>query len=226
VVVWGNILVRSWDVNTGTGVILGRAMKAACAGGAGLAVWSLGGTDGGSLDNPRFLYNHALPEIASGPPNANEGPTGHSAAFSWDGETTIFGHEPGGGFDPRCMKTGEDLPDRPEPAFQNIVPTAKGDVLVHGSYQSGIDVLDFSEPGSAEEIAFADPAPLVPAQLGGDWSSYFYNGYIYESDITRGLYAWKLDDKAVRGAQRLRHLNPQTQELTIGAKRDDERWGD
>jgi hypothetical protein len=248
-----------------TGIILGRAMKASCAGGAGYAVWSLGGKDGGSLDNPRFLYNHVLPEIASGPPNADEGPTGHSAAFSWDGETLIFGHEPGGGFDPRCMATGEDLPDRPEVAFQNenqksffffdtdtgeptgkwtfndrpqtgtenctlhnynIVPTAKGDILVHGSYQSGIGVLDFSKPSRAQEIAFADPAPLVPPQLGGDWSSYFYNGYIYESDITRGLYTWKLDDKAIKSAMRLRHLNPQTQEFTIGAKRDHDRWNE
>ncbi len=246
-----------------TGIILGRAMKAACAGGAGFAVWSIGGKDGGSIDNPRFLYNHALPEIAFGPPNANEGPTGHSASFSWDGETIIFGHEPGGGFDPRCMKTGEDLPDRPEVAFQNenqksffffdtesgapkgqwafndrpqsgtenctlhnynIVPTAKDDILVHGSYQSGIGVLDFSNTRSAREIAYADPAPLVPPQLGGDWSSYFYNGYIYESDITRGLYAWKLKDRDVKSAIRLRHLNPQTQEFTIGARSDHDRW--
>jgi hypothetical protein len=242
-----------------TGIILGKAMKAACAGGAGLAVWSLGGKDGGTLDDPRFLYNVVLPEIAFGPPNANEGPTGHSAAFSWDGETVIFGHEPGGGFDPRCMATGEDLPDRQEVAFQNenqksffffdadsgerkgqwvfndrpqtgtenctlhnynIVPTKRDDILVHGSYQSGIGVLDFSDTQGAREIAFADPAPLVPTQLGGDWSSYFYNGYIYESDITRGLYAWKLDDPDVEDAVELTHLNPQTQEFTINGGGD------
>jgi hypothetical protein len=241
-----------------TGIILGKAMKAACAGGAGLAVWSIGGKDGGELDDPKFLYNVVIPEIASGPPNANEGPTGHSAAFSWDGETVIFGHEPGGGFDPRCMATGEDLPDRSEVAFQNenqksffffdaddgdregqwafndrpqtgtenctlhnynIVPTKKDDILVHGSYQSGIGVLDFSNTRNAREIAYADPAPLVPAQLGGDWSSYFYNGYIYESDITRGLYAWKLDDRDVKDAIKLSHLNPQTQEFTIDDRR-------
>jgi LVIVD repeat len=240
-----------------TGIILGKAMKAACAGGAGLAVWSIGGKEGGTLDDPRFLYNVVIPEIASGPPNANEGPTGHSAAFSWDGETVIFGHEPGGGFDPRCMETGADLPDpdqppgavqnenqksffffdaddgdregqwvfndRPQSSTENctlhnynIVPTKRDDILVHGSYQSGIGVLDFSNTRNAREIAYADPEPLVPAQLGGDWSSYFYNGYIYESDITRGLYAWKLDDRDVRDAIKLDHLNPQTQEFTIG----------
>ena len=41
--------------------------KAACAGGVGYAVWSLGGKDGGSLDNPRFLYSDVVEEIAVRP---------------------------------------------------------------------------------------------------------------------------------------------------------------
>jgi hypothetical protein len=259
-----------------TGVILGRAMKAACAGGVGYAVWSLGGKDGGSVDNPRFLYNRVVPEIAAAPPNVNN-PTGHSAAFSYDGETIIFGHEPGGGVVPRCLETGQPIPGtqvigappgttgvqtddmksfffyatdsgalqgkwalkRPQTLQENctlhnynVVPTKKDDILVHGSYQSGIGVLDFSNRANAREIAFADPAPLpvppAPAtlQIGGDWGSYFYNGYIYESDITRGLYTWKLEDSDVRGAVRQRHSNPQTQEFTIGAKKDHDRWND
>ncbi len=248
-----------------TAVILGRANKAACAGGVGFAVWSLGGKDGGSRDNPRFLYSHVVPEIAAGPPNVNN-PTGHSAAFSWDGETIIFGHEPGGGVVPRCLATGAPIPGttgfqtddmksfffyetnsgapegkwalkRPQTAQENctlhnynIVPTKSDDILVHGSYQSGIGVLDFSNRANAREIAYADPAPLpvppAPAtlQIGGDWGSYFYNGYIYESDITRGLYVWKLSDRDVDRAMKLRHLNPQTQEFTIGAKYDHDRW--
>ncbi len=242
-----------------TGIILGDVKKAACAGGVGFAVWSLGGRDGGSIDNPRFLYNRVVPEIV-GPPNVN-GPTGHSAAFSWDGETLIFGHEPGGGSAPRCQATGAPLNStggvqtddmkslfffdvetgaqqgkwaltRPQTAQENctihnynIVPTRRGDdVLVHGSYQSGIGVLDFTNRARAREIGYADPAPLVPTQLGGDWSSYFYNGTIYESDITRGLFTWEIDDRRVRGAMKLRHLNPQTQEFSIGAPRDRDRW--
>ena len=42
----------------------------------------------------------------------------------------------------------------------NVVPTKKRDVLVHGSYQSGIGVLDFTDLGDIEEVGFADPAPL------------------------------------------------------------------
>jgi hypothetical protein len=246
-----------------TAVILGRANKAACAGGIGYAVWSLGGADGGSRDNPRFLYNRVVPEIAAGAPNV-DGPTGHSAAFSWDGKTLIFGHEPGGGVNARCQATGAPIPGtsstqtdnmktfffydvdsgaatgkwtltRPQAAVENctlhnynIVPTRHDDILVHGSYQSGIGVLDFSNTASPREIAFADPAPLNPNAftIGGDWSSYFYNGIIYEADITRGLFTWRLDERDTERAFKLRHLNPQTQEFTIGAKKDHDRWNE
>jgi hypothetical protein len=236
-----------------TAVILGRAMKAACAGGVGYAVWSLGGADGGSLDNPRFLYSKAVGHAVS---------IGHSAAFSWDGETIVFGHEPGGGTQPRCTATGTVLntsglvqTDDMKSFFffdtesgeelgqwtltraqtleenctlhnYNIVPTERDDILVHGSYQSGIGVLDFSDPSRAREIAFADPAPVTPRQTGGDWGSYFYNGKIYEADITRGLFVWDIDDRDTDRAERLRHLNPQTQEFTIGAKKDHDRWNE
>jgi hypothetical protein len=93
----------------------------------------------------------------------------------------------------------------------------QGRVLVHGSYQSGIGVVDFTDPTNAVEIAYADPAPLSQTQLilGGDWSSYWYDGRIYESDITRGLIIWNLSDPAVAGALKLGHLNPQTQEFTL-----------
>jgi hypothetical protein len=52
------------------------------------------------------------------------------------------------------------------------------------------------------------------------------NGIIYESDITRGLFTWRLDNRDTERAMRLRHMNPQTQEFTIGAKRDNDRWNE
>ena len=51
------------------GVILGSAMKLGCAGGNSLGIYSLGGPDGGSLDNPMMMH-HILPGIPS---------SGHSA---------------------------------------------------------------------------------------------------------------------------------------------------
>ena len=81
-------------------------------------------------------------------------------------------------------------------------------MLVSGNYQPGISVLDFTDPANAREIAYADPAPLDPNTLvaGGDWSTYWYNGLISESDITRGLLVRNLSSSAVTGARKLDHL--------------------
>jgi hypothetical protein len=217
-----------------TGVILGDALMAACAGGNGFSVWSMDPADGGSLTDPQILYSRAVEGVS----------IGHSAAFTWNGETVIFGHEPGGGGQAQCQATSPEvnktmfffdadtgdevgrwvLP-RPQTNTENctihnfnIVPTAKRDVVVSGNYQSGISVVDFTDPQNAVEVAYADPAPLSETSLvvGGDWSSYWYNGMIYESDITRGFTTWRLSDKTVAGAMKLGHLNPQTQEFAIG----------
>jgi hypothetical protein len=171
---------------------------------------------------------------------------GHSASFTWDGEVLIFGHEPGGGAQARCQATssvtdrslfffeastgtllGTIVHPRPQTNTENctwhnynIVPTDKRYVLVAGNYQSGISVVDFTNPAAAYEAAYADPAPLSPTSLilGGDWSSYWYNGRIYESDITRGLIIWNLSDNVVAGAMNFDHLNPQTQETSFPFK--------
>jgi hypothetical protein len=120
-------------------------------------------------------------------------------------------------------KLGEWVLPRPQTVEENctihnynVLPTDKRYVVVSGNYQSGISVVDFTDPANATEIAFADPAPLEPTQIGGDWSTYWYNGRIYQSDITRGLQIWRLSDRATAGSHKLTHLNPQTQETTIG----------
>jgi hypothetical protein len=97
----------------------------------------------------------------------------------------------------------------------NVVPLAGRYVVVSGNYQSGISVVDFTDPAEAVEIAYADPAPVVPTQTAGDWSTYWYNGRIYESDITRGLLIWSVHDRRLGRARPLHHLNPQTQERTL-----------
>jgi hypothetical protein len=223
-----------------TGVILGDVMKVACAGGNGFSVWTIDPAEGGSLVDPALLYSRVIAGVS----------IGHSAAFSWDGKVLVFGHEPGGGGDSRCQatsaqvdrtlffadaETGETIgtfvQPRPQTATENctwhnydVVPTDKRYVLVSGNYQMGISVLDFTDPANVQEIAYADPAPLVhptnPAGvvLGGDWSSYWYDGLIYESDIRRGLIVWNLSDSAVAGAKKLGHVNPQTQETSFPLK--------
>ncbi len=216
-----------------TGVILGDAMLAGCAGGNGFTVWSLGGESGGSLEDPQMINSVVVPTVT----------IGHSAAFSWDGDVLIFGHEPGGGVAAECEATDSDekksfffydpisgalrgkwtLP-RPQSATENctlhnlnVVPLKSGkDVLVHGSYQSGTSVVDFTDPANATELAWSDPPPVVPPDLAGAWSSYWYDNFIYETNITEGLNVFRFSGSATAGATKLGHLNPQTQEFTLG----------
>jgi hypothetical protein len=233
-----------------TGVILGDAMLAACAGGNGFTVLTLDPAEGASLDDPQVLLSKDVNEVVT---DGGEIDTGHSAAFSWDGGVLIFGHEPGGGTEARCTaddpaserstfffepRTGEFLGmwtlTRTQTAQENcsihnynVVPLPSGrDVMVHGSYQSGTSVVDFTDPANPVEIAWSDPPPLpVPedpifclpegCELGGAWSSYWYNNLIYETNITEGLNIFRLSSKTTAGALRLGHLNPQTQEFTI-----------
>ena len=189
-----------------TGVILGDVLRAACAGGEGFAVWSLDPREGGSRTDPKLLYTKNVKQTDG--ININ---TGHSAAFSNDGETLIFGHEPNGGTSARCQPTGTPLPSttyplqtddmksffffdtetgakqgqwtlpRDQTALENctlhnynVIPTKKRDVLVHGSYQSGIGVVDFTDPANPRELGYADPKPIDPNAftIGGDWSSH------------------------------------------------------
>ena len=219
------------------GVILGKTMKAACAGGEGVRVLSLGGKNGGSLDDPLLLFH--IDESASGVT------IGHSAAWTWDGKVIIFGHEPGGGIVGECEATDDPLKrtyffydgntgaklgqwtmTRTQSATENCtlhnlntVPLKKRYVLVHGSYQSGTSVVDFTNPANPKELAWSDPPPIVPQDLGGAWSSYWYNNFIYETNITEGLNIFRFTGKETAGALRLGHLNPQTQEFTIDKKK-------
>ncbi len=56
-------------------------------------------------------------------------------------------------------------------------------------YQGGISVTDFTDPKNVREIAYFDRGPVdaTRAVLAGQWSSYWYNGRIYGSEIARGL---------------------------------------
>jgi hypothetical protein len=131
-------------------------------------------------------------------------------------------------------KLGQFVLPRPQGADENctihnynVVPLRSGDyVLAGGNYQAGTWVVDFTDPANAEAIAWSDPPSLGPGpfcsatsppgcQLAGAWSSYWYNNFIYESDITEGLNVFRLSGNETAGAMQLDHLNPQTQEFTL-----------
>ena len=146
----------------------------------------------------------------------------HSATFSNDGRKVVFTDEWGGGTRPRCRATdpsnwGADavfeIVDRklrfggyykmpaPQSELENcvahngsLVPVPGRDIMVQGWYQGGVSVFDFTDPANPVEIAFFDRGPVDEKQLvtGGYWSTYWYNGYIYGTEIARGIDIFRL----------------------------------
>jgi len=146
----------------------------------------------------------------------------HSASFSNDGSKVVFTDEWGGGLGARCRpndpnKWGADAIFRLNndkltfanyyklPAAQgdtencvahngSLIPIPGRDIEVQAWYQGGISVMDFTDPANPVEIAYFDRGPIDPKMLvlGGDWSAYWYNGYIYGSEIARGLDVFRL----------------------------------
>jgi len=146
----------------------------------------------------------------------------HSASFSNDGSKVVFTDEWGGGLQPRCRPTdpnkwGADaifhlkddkltfasyykMPAAQGPTENcvahngSLVPIPGRDIEVQAWYQGGISVMDFTDADHPYEIAYFDRGPLDAKTLilGGFWSAYWYNGYIYGSEIARGLDVFKL----------------------------------
>jgi hypothetical protein len=116
-------------------------------------------------------------------------------------------------------KLGQWVLPRPQSATENctvhnynIVPLRSGRyVAVSGNYQAGTWVTDFTDPANPVTVAWSDPPPVVPPDLAGAWSSYWYNNFTYESEIQTGLNVFRVSDQRLAGALRLPHLNPQTQ---------------
>jgi hypothetical protein len=141
----------------------------------------------------------------------------HSATFNQDGTKVVFTDEWGGGARPRCRATdpkewGADAifdivnrrlvfrsyykPPAPQSELENcvahngsIIPVPGRDIMVQGWYQGGISVFDFTDSASPVEIAFFDRGPIDSTQLilAGHWSAYWNNGFIYGSEIGRGV---------------------------------------
>jgi len=146
----------------------------------------------------------------------------HSAAFSNDGKKVVFTDEWGGGLGARCRPNDPNIWGANAifnlannklsfasyyklPAAQgdsencvahngSLVPVPGRDIKVQAWYQGGISVMEFTDPERPVEIAYFDRGPIDPKTLilGGYWSSYWYNGNIYASEISRGLDVFEL----------------------------------
>jgi len=215
------------------GVIRGDVDMAACASSDTTNVFDIS-----DIRNPGLLYTIQEPGV--------DGHAGrwHSGTFTWDGKVVILGWEPGGGAAPECqstdpavkksmffydaatgMKLGQWTLPRPQDGpgenctihNYNILPTRNGRyIAVSGNYQAGTWVTEFTDPASPVTLGWSDPPALTPPDLGGAWSSYWYDNFIYESEITKGLNVFRFSGAEIGGTLRLPHLNPQTQEFTLG----------
>jgi hypothetical protein len=146
----------------------------------------------------------------------------HSATFNNDGTKVLFTDEWGGGSRPRCRAYDPitwgadaiyDIVDGklvfrahfkiPAPQVEqencvahngSILPVPGRDIFVQSWYQGGISVIDFTDSANPVEIAFFDRGPISADHLvtAGYWSSYWYDGRIYGTEIYRGLDVFRL----------------------------------
>ncbi len=193
----------------------------------------------------------------------------HTAAFSNDGKKLIQTDEWGGGTGPMCQASSMielggntvisldakkqqtqrayfKLPSA-QSAEENcvahnggIIPVPGRDLYVQGWYQGGVNIMDFTDPDKAFEIAYFDrgaidpPKPVdVPSAasaaaanvrgggnvIGGSWGAYYWNGLIFSSEMDRGLDILELTPSAQLSANEIaaaklvvyNEFNPQSQ---------------
>lgn len=221
-------------------VILGDVNRAMCASADTLNIWDIG-----NPRDPDLLFTVVEPGVGDSASNGRwhsagftwdgevlvagwepgGGGAGECEATDPDLDKTMFFYDGNTG-----AKLGEWVLPRAQGADENctihnynIVPLRSGrDVVVSGNYQAGTWVTDFTDPANPVTVAYSDPVSLGPGpfcggacQIGGSWSSYWYNNFVYESDITRGLNVFRVSDALTGGAIRLDRLNPQTQEFSL-----------
>ncbi|HEX7139896.1 MAG TPA: hypothetical protein VF219_18735, partial [Vicinamibacterales bacterium] len=75
-----------------------------------------------------------------------------------------------------------------------LIPVPGRDIMSQAWYQGGVSVFDFTDSAHPVEIAFFDRGPIDAKQLvtGGYWSTYWFNGFIYGSEIARGVDVFRL----------------------------------
>ena len=120
-----------------------------------------------------------------------------------------------------------------------LVPVPGRDLMVQGWYQGGVDIFDFTDPDHPVEVAYFDRGPVDPpagadvpvgaaaggaaaakrATAGGSWGAYYWNGYVYSSELDRGFDILeltpndKLSKNEIEAAKLMRQAvyNPQSQ---------------
>jgi len=112
-----------------------------------------------------------------------------------------------------------------------LIPVPGRDLYVQGWYQGGVDVMDFTDADHPTEIAYFDRGPIDEPNdttnannrsrytIGGSWGAYYWNGYIYSSELDRGFDVYELTPSAQLSANEIaaaklvtmKEYNPQSQ---------------
>ena len=86
----------------------------------------------------------------------------------------------------------------------SLVPVPGRDVMVQAWYQGGLSVVDFTDSANPVELAYYDRGPIdspnpTSLNLGGYWSTYWYDGHVFGSEIARGFDALALTQRPALG---------------------------
>ncbi|MEO3803660.1 hypothetical protein [Nonomuraea sp. B1E8] len=165
----------------------------------------------------------------------------HSATFNNDGTKIVFGDELGGGAMATCDRNtpptkGADavydlvngqlerrsyfkIPREQQPDENcvahngSLIPVPGKDVMVQSWYQGGVSIWDFTDSANPKEIGFFERGPDETGGTVGSWSAYYYNGYIYSSDMRQGLDVLRIDHPLTDPAKQVKmdDFNVQTQ---------------
>ena len=120
-----------------------------------------------------------------------------------------------------------------------LIPVPGRDIMVQGWYQGGVSVMEFTDPDHPQELAYFVRGPIdnppgvdVPVTpqpagaqrgprtpIGGSWGAYYWNGYIYSSELDRGFDileltpSEQLSKNEIEAAKlvQFREYNPQSQ---------------
>ena len=189
------------------------------------------------------ISNRARPKVVHRVRDTTNFAFWHSATFNNAGTKVVFTDELGGGGGAECnnevgprrgangiydvvkrklvFRSYYKLP-RVQSDTENcvahngsLVPVKGRDIMVQAWYQGGTSVWEFTKSGKPRELQHFDRGAISDTELvlGGSWSSYWYNGFVYSSDITRGLEVFKIDTPFARKAakRKLSVFNAQSQ---------------
>jgi hypothetical protein len=73
----------------------------------------------------------------------------------------------------------------------SLIPVPGRDIMVQAWYQGGASLVDFTDSSHPVEIGYFDRGPVngtaPPLVFGGFWSTYWYNGETYGSELARNF---------------------------------------